>query len=106
MWVAAAAFVGGSFLIVYRGFVWIAVTYELVLEEVSPATITQFRGALSRADDVGDGLRGLVSSGRLWVRLKGRWFNSTQAHHEEAPSRRGVFATADTALRGSPTGRS
>ena len=41
MWVAAAAFVGGAFLFIYRGFIWLAVTYELAPAYVAASGATR-----------------------------------------------------------------
>lgn len=51
MWIAMAAFVGGAFLIIYRGFVWLAVIYEL-----APAYVAAPEGTKSALAVVGDTL--------------------------------------------------
>jgi hypothetical protein len=51
LWVALLAFVGGSFLIIYRGFVWLALTYEL-----APAYVDAGEAARTTLAIVGDTL--------------------------------------------------
>jgi hypothetical protein len=53
MWVAALAFVGGSLLIIYRGLIWLALTYELApayvsADEVSRRTLAIVGDTLER----------------------------------------------------------
>ena len=58
MWVALVAFSGGGFLIVYRGFIWLAMTYEL-----APAYVAAAEGTKSTLAIVGNTLISFASMG-------------------------------------------
>jgi hypothetical protein len=61
-----------------------------LIERSCPVLLVMFALACSDDGPTGDsqllcgGSASKCGGGTLFLRLKGRWFNSTQAHHEEA----------------------
>lgn len=94
MWIAVAAFVGGAFLIIYRGFVWVAMSYEL-----APAFVAASEDTKDALAVVGDTLERFafmadMVGGVLIVGIGVLLFSLAIPHTSVAPrwvARLGVF---------------